>query len=63
MMANTHTIQPPRHTNIEYSETIRQKANMIIGMQEHNKQIHNEYTFTMRGSGQISRKLERLWYY
>ena len=31
LMANTCKIQPPRHTSIEHSDTIRQKGNKIKG--------------------------------
>ena len=46
-MASIHTMQPPRHTTLEQSETIRQKYNRIKDMGEVNKQAHNK-TFKMK---------------
>ena len=37
MVANTHTIQPPRHMKAEHSETISQKGNRIKDMQNTKK--------------------------
>ena len=38
-MPNTHIIQLPRYTNLEHSETVRQKCNSIEDISEHNKHI------------------------
>ena len=43
MMANTNTIQPPRHMNLEHSKIIREKGSITKDKLEHNK--HSQETF------------------
>ena len=57
------TMQQPNHTCTDQPGEIEKSGNSQNNKQELKNQAHDQQTFTIKRSGQIIRKLERLFCY